>query len=63
VGDRHGVAEVTLTVRPAGFVSYAVVSGAYAGTSEGSCIARAVRAAKFPAFSDPTLRVTYPFEL
>jgi hypothetical protein len=63
VGDRHGVAEVTLTVRPAGFVSYAVVSGTYAGTSEGSCIARAVRAAKFPAFSDPTLRVTYPFEL
>jgi hypothetical protein len=63
VGDRHGVAEVTVTVRPAGFVSYAVVSGEYAGTSEGSCIARAVRAAKFPAFTDPTLRVTYPFQL
>ncbi len=63
VGDRHGTAEVTLTVRPAGFVSYAVVSGGYAGTVEGSCIARAVRTAKFPAFSDPTLRVTYPFEL
>jgi hypothetical protein len=63
VGDRHGVAEVTLTVRSAGFVSYAVVSGGYAGTSEGSCIARAVRAAKFPAFTDPMLRVTYPFQL
>jgi hypothetical protein len=63
VGERHGLAEVTVTVRPAGFVSYAVVSGEYAGTSEGSCIARAVRAAKFPAFSDPTLRVTYPFQL
>jgi hypothetical protein len=63
VGDRHGLAEVTVTVRPAGFVSYAVVSGEYAGTSEGSCIARAIRAAKFPAFTDPTLRVTYPFQL
>lgn len=63
VGDRHGVADVTVTVRPAGFVSYAVVSGEYAGTSEGSCIARAVRTAKFPAFSDPTLRVTFPFQL
>jgi hypothetical protein len=63
VGDRHGVADVTVTVRSAGFVSYAVVSGAYAGTPEGSCIARAVRAAKFPAFSEPTLRVTYPFQL
>lgn len=63
VGDRHGVAEVTVTVRSGGFVSYAVVSGGYAGTSEGSCIARAVRAAKFPAFSDPMLRVTYPFQL
>lgn len=63
VGDRHGVADVTVTVRSAGFVSYAVVSGDYAGTPEGSCIARAVRAAKFPAFSEPTLRVTYPFQL
>jgi hypothetical protein len=63
VGDRHGVAEVTVTVRSGGFVSYAVVSGAYAGTVEGSCIARAVRAAKFPAFTEPMLRVTYPFQL
>lgn len=63
VGDRHDTADVTLTVRPAGFVSYAVVAGPYAGSSEGSCIARAVKAAKFPEFSDPTLRVSYPFQL
>jgi hypothetical protein len=63
VGDRHDTADVTLTVRPGGFVSYAVVSGAYAGSTEGSCIARAVKAAKFPAFSDPSVRITYPFQL
>jgi hypothetical protein len=63
VGDRHDTADVTITVRPAGFVSYAVVAGPFAGSAEGSCIARAVKAAKFPAFSDPTLRITYPFQL
>jgi hypothetical protein len=63
VGDRHDTADVTLTVRPAGFVSYAVVAGAFAGSAEGSCIARAVKAAKFPAFSDPSLRINYPFQL
>lgn len=63
VGDRHDTADVTLTVRPGGFVSYAVVAGPYAGSAEGSCIARAVKAAKFPAFSDPSLRITYPFQL
>lgn len=63
VGDRGGDAEVTLTVRSAGLVSYSVVGGQYAGTPEGSCIARAVKAAKFPAFSEPTLRITYPFRL
>ena len=63
VGDRHDTADVTLTVRPAGFVSYAVVSGPYAGSAEGSCIARAVKAAKFPAFSDSSVRINYPFQL
>jgi hypothetical protein len=63
VGDRHDTADVTLTVRPGGFVSYAVVSGPYAGSNEGSCIARAVKAAKFPAFTDPSVRITYPFQL
>ena len=63
VGDRHGTADLTLTLRSAGMISHAVVHGMYAGTPEGSCLALAVKTAKFPAFSDPSLRVTYPFQL
>jgi hypothetical protein len=62
-GALHGTADVTMTVRSAGVVSYAVVAGSFAGTPEGSCIARTVKLAKFPAFSEPTVRVSYPFEL
>ena len=63
VGDKHGVADVTVTVRSAGFVSYAIVGGTFVGTPEGSCIAKVVRDAKFPPFTDPFIRVTYPFNL
>jgi hypothetical protein len=63
VGDKHGVADVTVTVRSAGFVSYAIVGGTFVGTPEGSCIAKVVRDAKFPEFADPFIRVTYPFNL
>jgi hypothetical protein len=63
VGEQHGDADVTMVVRSHGVVSYAVVSGSFAGTPEGSCIARSVKLAKFPAFSAPSLRVTYPFSL
>ena len=52
-----------MIVRSRGVVSYAMVSGSFAGTPEGSCIARSVKLAKFPAFSDPSVRVNYPFEL
>jgi hypothetical protein len=62
-GDKHGVANVTLTVRGAGIVSHALVTGVFAGTPEGSCIARAVKLAHFEPFRDPTIRVTYPFQL
>jgi hypothetical protein len=62
-GSQHGTADVTMTVRSAGVVSYAVVAGSFAGTPEGSCIARTVKLAKFPAFSEPSVRVSYPFEL
>jgi hypothetical protein len=63
VGEKHGVADVTVTVRSAGFVSYAIVGGTFVGTPEGSCIAKVVRDAKFPEFTDPFIRVTYPFNL
>ena len=62
--DLHdGVATVTLTVRGSGQVSHALVGGTFAGTPQGSCIARAVKLARFPSFSDDSVRITYPFQL
>ena len=58
---RHGAAPVTITVASNGRVRNAVVAGAFVGTPEGSCIARAVRAAHFPAFTRPSLEISYPF--
>jgi hypothetical protein len=63
VGDEHGIADVTLTVRAPGVVSHALVEGAYAGSKKGTCIARALRTAKLPPFADPVSRVEYPFQL
>lgn len=63
VGDEHGVADVTLTVRAPGVVSHAVVEGTFAGSEKGSCIARALRKAELPHFSEPVLRIEYPFML
>jgi hypothetical protein len=39
------------------------VSGPFAGTPVGSCVARAVRAARFPPFAEDRFEVTYPFQL
>jgi hypothetical protein len=63
VGDKHGQANVTITVRAAGFVSYAIVAGTFVGTPEGSCIARVVKEAQFPPFGEPFIRITYPYQL
>lgn len=62
-GGKHGVAEVDLTVLSAGDVSHVVVTGDFAGTPEGSCIAREVRAARFSPFLKPRFRLIYPFQL
>jgi hypothetical protein len=63
VGDEHGVADVTLTVRAPGVVSHALVEGSFAGSPKGTCIARAMRTAKLPEFADPVTRIEYPFQL
>ncbi|MDB4991680.1 MAG: Fe-S oxidoreductase [Myxococcaceae bacterium] len=63
VGDEHGIADVTLTVRAPGVVSHALVEGAYAGSDKGSCIARALRSVQLPRFVAPLSRVEYPFQL
>jgi hypothetical protein len=51
---------VTVTIAKSGSVSKAVATGAFAGTSVGRCVARAVLSASFP----PSLKETtvkYPF--
>jgi hypothetical protein len=63
VGDRHGVADVTLTVRAAGVVSHALVEGPFAGSEQGTCIARTLRTARLPASPYAVSRVAYPFQL
>ena len=62
-GERHGVATVQITVGSSGRVRSALVTGDFSGTPEGSCVARAVRRARFPQFTQPTFEITYPFSL
>jgi len=54
---------VRVTVSGSGRVTTAVVQGAWAGTPEGSCLARAVRTAHLPAFRQPRININYPFVL
>jgi hypothetical protein len=58
---QHGVAQLDITVAGNGVVTHAVVGGDFAGTPEGSCIARVARAAQFVPFAKPRFRVIYPF--
>lgn len=60
---KHGLTSVDATVVNTGRVARALVDGVFKGTPEGSCIARAVRSASFPRFSQPSLRVSYPLSL
>lgn len=60
----HGMATTQITVDGAsGRVTNAVVSGQFAGTPVGSCVARAARSARFPRFRNPTFSVSFPFRL
>ena len=59
---RKGSVSAQLTVRGSGRVSYALIQGSFAGTREGSCLATALRDVRFPAFSEPSLRLTYPLQ-
>jgi hypothetical protein len=63
VHGMRGVAQLDITVSSSGSVSHAVVGGDFAGTPEGSCIARATRGAQFTPFKKPRFRVIYPFSL
>jgi len=61
---QHGTATTAITIRGStGRVTSARVSGQFQGTPVGSCVARAVRGARFPRFSRDTFNVTFPFRL
>jgi hypothetical protein len=62
-GGKHGIVTFTTTIANSGRVSRAVLEGVFQGSPEGSCMARAVRSARFPRFSQQTLNVTYPISL
>jgi len=58
-----GTAQIKATIGNNGRISYALVGGDFDGSPAGSCMAKAVREAQFPAFAQPRLKVTYPFAL
>lgn len=60
---RHGVAQIKATVAGSGRVVFALVDGAFKGSPEGSCMARAVRKATFPEFTKSKLTVEFPYVL
>ena len=60
-GERHGTAQVDVVVQGTGRVTSATISGNFQGSPEGSCIARAVRSARFPEFTGEALRFRYPY--
>lgn len=61
VAGRHGVADVRARIASGGQVTYSVVNGDFAGTPAGTCIARAVRKARFPKFSGEPFEVGFPY--
>jgi hypothetical protein len=62
-GPAHGMSTAHVTIAGTGRVAAATIEGAFAGTPQGSCMARALRGAAFPRFGAPSLQVTYPFRL
>jgi hypothetical protein len=50
-GDPSGIASVVVTFAPSGRVTTATVSGLFAGTPTGGCVAAKLRAARIPAFA------------
>jgi hypothetical protein len=60
-GDTR-TAVITITFASSGRVTTANTEAPFAGSPAGSCMARAARQARVPAFERATLRVRAPFE-
>jgi len=59
----HGMLKSQATILGSGRVSQVLIDGVFRGTPEGSCMARTLRKAKFVAFSQPNVTISYPFSL
>lgn len=57
----YGRVLADVTISAPGRVSHAVIEGTFAGTNAGSCMARTLRSAKFPAFAGQDISVRYPY--
>jgi predicted Zn finger-like uncharacterized protein len=62
-GGPTGNGKATVTFAPSGRVTTATVSGAYAGTPEGGCVASGFRKAHVPAFSGSAVTVSKSFSI
>lgn len=60
LGDRHGLAELHVSLSPAGRVTAVRVAGALAGTPEGSCVARVLRSTPSPEFWMESFSFEFP---
>ncbi len=58
-----GVAPIEATIVSDGRITHATVGGYYQGTPQGSCIARALRKARFAPFGRESIKVAFPFTL
>jgi len=63
VGDLHGIAEMRIRIANTGRVTHALAEGAYAGTPQGSCLARTLRQARFRPFVRSSIEIVYPLAL
>jgi hypothetical protein len=61
VAGAHGTSFANVTIAGSGRVTYSTIEGAFAGTNQGSCMARALRSASFPRFASDSFNVRYPF--
>jgi hypothetical protein len=62
-GGPTGAGKAIVTFAPSGRVTSANVTGAFAGTSVGGCVASVFRNAKVPAFSGSPVTVSKSFSI
>ena len=62
-GSRHGPVDLRLSIAGSGRTTSARVTGSFAGTAAGSCMARVARGLTVPTFAAQRLEVSYPLYL